>query len=231
VQPEGVTFGSNIADLEKVRRYFKLDSVVLLGHSWGTVLALEYALRYPQRVSHMILMNPAPASTDDYKQLRKEWFEKRTDDMDRRKAISASAAYKEGDPDAVTAYYRIHFKPALARPEDFEKVIARLRSSFTKAGILKAKAIEGRLMNDTWSSPEYDLLPKLKSLRIPTLVIYGDHDFIPAATAEHITQAIPNTRIVTLKDCGHFSYLECPVAVREQIDTFFDGKMKPAPLQ
>jgi hypothetical protein len=33
--------------------------------------------------------------------------------------------------------------------------------------------------------PEYDLLPKLKSLRIPTLVIYRDHEFIPAGTAEH----------------------------------------------
>jgi len=75
VQPEDVTLASDIADLEKVRQYFTLDSVVLLGHSWGTVLALEYALRYPQRVSRMILMNPAPASTDDYKQLRKEWLE------------------------------------------------------------------------------------------------------------------------------------------------------------
>jgi len=150
--------------------------------------------------------------------------------MDRRKAISASAAYKEGDPDAVTAYYRIDFKPALARPEDFEKVIARLRSSFTKEGIPKARAIESRLMNETWSSPEYDLLPKLKSLRLPTLVIYGDHDFIPAATAEHITEAILNARMVTLKDCGHFSFLECPVAVRERIDAFF-GTMRPAGLQ
>jgi proline iminopeptidase len=228
VQPEDVTLASDIADVEKVRQYFKLDSVVLLGHSWGTVLALEYALRYPDRVSRMILMNPAPASTEDYKQLRKEWLEKRADDMERRKAISASAAYKEGDPEAVTAYYRIHFKPALARPEDFEKVIARLRSSFTKEGILKARAIESRLMNETWSSPGYDLLPKLKSLRIPTLVIYGDHDFIPAATAAHITQAIPNARLVTLKDCGHFSYLECPAAVREHIDAFFRGTMRPA---
>lgn len=230
VQPEDVTLASDVADLEKVRQYFHLDSVVLLGHSWGNVLALEYALRYPERVSHMILMNPGPASTDDYNQLRKEWLEKRPDDMDRRKAIAASTAYKEGDPDAVTAYYRIHFKPALARPEDYEKVIARLRASFTKEGILKARAIEARLMNDTWSSPDYDLLPKLKSLRIPTLVISGDHEFIPAATAEHITQAIPNARLVMLKDCGHFSYLESPVAVREQIDAFFRGKMKPARL-
>jgi proline iminopeptidase len=164
VQPEDVTLTSDIVDLEKVRQSFHLDSMVLLGHSWGTVLALEYALRYPERVSRLILMNPAPASTDDYKQLRKEWLEKRPDDMDRRKAITASAAYKEGDPDAVTAYYRIHFKPALARPEDYEKIIARLRSSFTKEGVLKARAIEARLMNETWSSPETTCFPSSRAL-------------------------------------------------------------------
>ena len=224
VQPDDVTLASDIADLEKVRQYFHLDSVVLLGHSWGTVLALEYALRYPERVSRLILLNPAPASTDDYKQLRKEWLEKRPDDMDRRKAVADSTAYKEGDPDAVTAYYRIHFKPALVRPEDYEKLIERLRASFTREGILKARAIESRLMNETWSLPAYNLLPRLKSLNIPTLVISGDHEFIPAGTAEHITQAIPNARLITLKDCGHFSYLECPLAMRQQIDAFFRSK-------
>ena len=231
VQPDDVTLASDIADMEKVRQHFRLDSVVLLGHSWGTVLALEYAVRHPQRVSRMILMNPAPASADDSKQLRKEWLEKRPDDMERRKAISASAAYKEGDPDAVTAYYRIHFKPALARSQDFDKLIARMRSSFTKEGVLKARAVEARLMNETWSSPDYNLLPKLKSLKIPTLVIYGDHDFIPAATAEHIAEAIPTAHMVTLKKCGHFSYMECPIAVREQIDSFFHSDIKSARRQ
>src|SRR5262249_28515490 len=104
VNPEDVTLASDIADMEKVREHFKLDSVVLLGHSWGTVLALEYALRYPQRVSRMILMNPAPPSTDDYHQLRKEWLQKWPDDMERRRVISASAAYKEGDPDALLSF-------------------------------------------------------------------------------------------------------------------------------
>jgi proline iminopeptidase len=224
VKPEDVTLASDIADMEKVRQYFKLDSVVLLGHSWGTVLALEYAVRYPQRVSRMILMNPAPASADDYKQLRKEWLETRPDDTVRRKAIAASAAYQEGDPEAVTAYYRIHFKPAFARTEDYEKFMPRLRASFTKEGILKARAVEDRLMKDTWSKSEYNLLPELKRLKIPTLVIYSDHDFIPTGTAEHITQAIPNARMVTLKNCGHFPYLECPDALREQIDAFFRSK-------
>jgi proline iminopeptidase len=231
VQPDDVTLASDIADIEKVRQYYHLDSVVLLGHSWGTVLALEYALRYPGRVSHMILMNPAPASEADYRQLRNDWLEKRAADMERRKAIADTAAYKEADPEAVTAYYRIHFKPALARSEDYEKLITRIHASFVqqgKAGIIKARAVESRLMTETWALSGYNLLPKLKTVSIPTLVIYGDHEFIPAATAEHITQAIPNARLVTLKGCGHFTYLECPVAVREQIDAFFGAKGKPA---
>jgi proline iminopeptidase len=229
VKPEDVTLASDIAEIEKIRQYYHLDSVVLLGHSWGTVLALEYALRYPGRVSHLILMNPAPASTDDYKQLRNDWLQKRAADMERRKAVADTDAYKEADPDAVIAYYRIHFKPALARQEDYEKLISRMQAAFIQqgnAGILKARAVESRLMSETWAAPEYDLLPKIKTVHIPTLVISGDHEFIPSSTTEHISRAIPNSRLVTLKDCGHFTYLECPVAVREQIDLFFAGKKK-----
>jgi pimeloyl-ACP methyl ester carboxylesterase len=136
VRPEDVTLASDIADLEKVRQSFHLESATLLGHSWGTVIALEYALKYPERVSHLILMNPGPASREDYVQLRKDWLEKRPDAMAQRKAIAETAAYKEGDPEAVTAYYRIHFKPALTRPEDYEKLIARMRVSFNKEGVL-----------------------------------------------------------------------------------------------
>lgn len=224
VKPEDVTLASDIADLDKVRQHLKLSSVVLIGHSWGTVLALEYAVRNPERVSRLILLNPAPASTEDYKDLRKEWLETRPDDTERRKAIATSSAYKEGDPEAVTAYYRIHFKPAFARPEEYERFMTRLSAGFTKEGVLKARAVEARLMNDSWALPGYDLLPKLKSLKIPTLVISGDHEFIPAATAEHITEALPGARLITLKDCGHFTYMECPVAVHEQIDLFFRGR-------
>jgi len=228
VRPEDVTLASDIADLEKVRQSFHLESATLLGHSWGTVIALEYALKYPERVSHLILMNPGPASREDYVQLRKDWLEKRPDAMAQRKAIAETAAYKEGDPEAVTAYYRLHFKPALTRPEDYEKLIARMRASFTKEGVLKARAVEDRLMQDTWASQDFDLIPKIKILKIPTLVLTGDHEFIPAATAEHIAQAIPDARLVTLKGCGHFTFMECPAETQGQLDTFLAGTTKSA---
>jgi len=227
VKPDDVTLESEMDDLDKVREHFHLDKVDLLGHSWGTVLALEYALRHPERISRLVLMDPAPASAADINRFRKERVEKWPVLMELRKAIADTAAYREADPDAVVAYYRVHFKPALARSEDYEKLILRMQARFIeqgKEGILKSRAVEDRLVNETWASPNgYDLHPKLKGLNILTLVITGDHDFFPFA-AEHIAQAIPRARLVTLKDCGHFPYLECPVPLREQIDAFFRPK-------
>jgi pimeloyl-ACP methyl ester carboxylesterase len=58
---------------------------------------------------------------------------------------------------------------------------------------------------------------------MPTLVIWGDDDFIPAEIATHIARAIPRARLVTVKDCGHFAYLECPADVRAAFNDFFSG--------
>ena len=223
VRPHDVTLTSDVDDLDKVREHFLLDAPALLGHSWGAVLALEYAIRYPTRVSHLILMNPAPASVSDLAVFRKAYLEKLGADMDRQRDIVASAAYQAGDPQAVAARYRIHFKPALKRPEDYEKLMATMKAGFIsqgKEGIVKARAIEDQLMRDTWQAASYDLIPTLRNLRIPALVIAGDHDFIPLQIAEHIAQALPHAKLVAIKDCGHFAFLECPGEVRKALTSF-----------
>jgi proline iminopeptidase len=227
VQPDDVTLQSDVDDLEAVRRHFQLDAPALLGHSWGAVLALEYARRYPARVSRLVLMNPAPASANDTAILRKSSVQKLATDMDRQRQIVASPAYQEGDPEAVTARYRIHFKPALKRQSDYERLMTNMHAAFIsqgKDGIVKARAVEDRLMRDTWDVPDYDLFPRLRELNIPTLVIWGDADFIPVEIATHIAQALPNARLESLKDCGHFAYMECPDAVRAALERFFEPR-------
>jgi proline iminopeptidase len=224
VRPEDVTLASDLEDLDKVRRYFRLDAPVLLGHSWGTVLALEFALRNPTLVSHLVLMNPAPVSQAQVATLRQSYVAQLGSDMDRQRGIQAGEAYKEGNPDAVAARYRIHFKHALQRPADYEKLMARMSAGFRsqgKDGILKAWAVEDRLYRDTWSLPGYDLLPKLRSLRIPTLVIVGEQDFIPPAIASEIAQSLPEATLVRIPTCGHFAYLECGSAVRSAMHNLF----------
>ena len=228
VEPQDVSLASEVEDLELVRRHFQADPVVVLGHSWGAVLALEYALRNPHQIAGLILMNPAPVSASDVTVLREAQRRALGADMDRQREIIAGAPYQQGDPEAVTARYRIHFERALVRREDLEKLMARMKAGFIsqgKAGIVKARAVEDRLMADTWAMNGYDLLPRLRALNIPTLVIYGDHDFIPVTIAQHIADAIPRAHLVTLKDCGHFAYLECGDAARQAIDRFFQTSM------
>jgi len=224
VGPDDVSLASDIDDLDKLRQHFKLESMTLLGHSWGAVLALEYALRHPGAVSRLILLNPAPASASDVALFRKTYLEKLGDAaMARQKEIIASRAYQEGEPEAVIARYRIHFRPALARSADYERLMKAMNAAFVsqgKQGILEARAAENSLMRDTWQGPGYDLLPRLASLKMPALVIAGDHDFIPIETVAHIAQALPGATFVTLKNCGHFSYMECSVDVRKALDDF-----------
>jgi len=208
--------------------YFRLESAAVLGHSFGGLLAMEYETRHQDRVSHLILMNTAPASRDDYALFRQSRGEQAAADVEELKVLSSSPGYEEGDPDAVADYYRVHFRATLRQPEYLERVIRSLRSSFTKEGILKARDVEDRLMDETWLSSEYDLLPKLERLGIPTLVMHGDYDFIPVECAGHIARAIPEARLVLLKECGHFSYLECPDEVREEVGDFFRARASRA---
>ena len=223
VDPRDVTLASELDDLDTIRRHFRLDAPIVLGHSWGAILAMEYALRHPSGVSRLVLMNPAPASAADVAAFRKYYARKLGPDLDRQLAIASSAAYKAGDPAAVTARYRLHFKPSVTRAVDYERLMTTMSAGFRRQGsngILKARAVEDRLMRDTWEIDGYDLLPRLRALKTPALVISGDGDFIPPEIAEHIAQAIPQGRLVALRQCGHFSYLECPANVRTALVNF-----------
>jgi pimeloyl-ACP methyl ester carboxylesterase len=109
----------------------------------------------------------------------------------------------------------------------YESLMATMHAGFAKQGsegILRARAIEDRLMAQTWELAGYDLLARLGAVNIPTLLVNGDHDFIPAEISMHIAAAMPNAELVTLRDCGHFAFLERGAELREVIDDFFSAK-------
>jgi proline iminopeptidase len=224
VRPGEVSIASEVEDLDDVRRHFGFDSVAVLGHSWGGVLAMEYATRHPDRVSHLILVNTAPASAEDALVLREHLLNTRpAGDVERMRALASSPRYQAGNLEAEAEYYRIHFSVALRRPERLEQVIGRLRAHFDEASVLTARAIEQRLYDETWRSDGYDLIPRLQALDIPTVVVHGENDIVPVALAAHVAQAMPRARLAVLDECGHFAYLELPDAFYEQVASLFDG--------
>ena len=221
VRPEDVTLRSELDDLDRVRSHFGLESAAVLGHSWGGVLAMEYAVRYPEQVSQLILMDTGPASADDWQRFREELAGRRPADRDAMQAIASTDAYARGDLEAEAAYYRIHFRITVQRPEHLEALVARLRSNFTEDGVVLARTIEHRLYDETSLCADWDLFPALRALGVPTLVLHGERDFVPVEYAARIAEAVPGARLSVLPGCGHFAYLEAPDLVYAEIASFF----------
>lgn len=222
VQPEDVSLESEMADLESLRVHFNLQTFGVLGHSWGGVLAMEYSIRHPESVSHLILLDSGPASHDDYMFFQEENRRRTEGDLERLNSLLSSPKYQAGDPDTDAEYYRIYYKTTLRQPEHLDRVIKNLRLSFTSEGIRKARKIGKRLVSATWLLNEYDLLSKLKQLHIPTLVIHGDNDSVPVVCATNIAQAIPSAHIIVLKETGHFSFVERPEEICNAISEFIN---------
>ena len=220
VAPEDVTIESEVEDLDRIRGHFGLDQLSLLGHSWGCILALEYAARHPERTRDVVLMNPAPASHRDHRLFREQREAAEADTLARMRAIARTQAYREGDIPTEAEYYRAHYQRAVWRQEHIEQIVPRLRAHFAPEDILKARAIEERLYEQTWRRPEYDLTDRLTHFTGPILVLHGKQDFMPLACATNISAASPTARLVVIEECGHFAYLERPEAVREAVASF-----------
>jgi proline iminopeptidase len=219
-EPGEVGIESEIADLDRVRRELRFDTIAVLGHSWGGVLAMEYAVRHPERVSHLILANTAPAAAADVERFREHLARLRSpDDVERMAEIRRSAPYRAGELGAEAEFDRIHFRVAVRDPQLVEGIVPRLLTHVTPERVLAARAIETRLVDDTWGVPGYDLVPKLAELNVPTLVVHGRYDFIPVDLAARIADALPRGRLVVL-DCGHFAYLEEPDAFAHVVVDF-----------
>ena len=225
VQAGDVSLASDVDDIEQLRLRLRLGKPVLLGHSWGAVLALEYALRHPAQVSGLVLLNPAPVAAADLAAARSEYLRRLGDRMQRQRAIAEGEAYRSGDPDAVAARYRIHFRPAVRDDADYERLMATMQAGFERqgsTGILLARAVEERLMAETWDVEGYDLSLRLRALPVPTLAVAGRDDFM-ARAADRIASSIPGARLEVLEACGHFVYLECPDQTRAVVQAFLAG--------
>ena len=220
VAADAVTLESEIDDLDKLRQHFGLDAIALLGHSWGAVLAMEYATRHPSRVSHLILLNTAPASHADRDLMRERREATEPATLAKMRALAGTAEYARGDVEVEGEYYRAHFGRTLRGPDRLDALVRRLRSHFGPEDVVKARAIEDRLYAQTWSLPDYDILARLRTANMPTLVVHGDRDLVPVECANHVAAAIAGSRLLVLADCGHFSFLDRPSEVVAAIAGF-----------
>lgn len=207
--PTDVDLRSELADLDLVRTRVVAEPMVLLGHSWGGLLAMEYAAAHPQHVSHLVLLSPAPVSSAGYEELTREWQARRTAEQARvLAALAQDRDYLAGDLAKDAAAGRAHFAATVADSAQLDELVRRCQANFDPESLVAARAIGAKLTAATWGNREYDLTRRLRDLSVPTLVISADNDFIPLTVMREIVGAIPGARFETIEGAGHFPYLE-----------------------
>ncbi len=217
LDPDQVSVETYVDDLHAVCDYLELDRPNLLGHSWGGLLTMSYAIRHPGRPRRLILMHTAAASKREHDEFSKYQDSLVDTIRDEAEEITSSEEFKAGDPATTERFARMFYGLGFADPEDADQLDVHVPDA---ESVLRSRLISMRF-TETLFSQEYDLIPDLAELDTPTLVIHGDHDWIPLPAVERIATAMPNASLVVLADCGHFAQIEQPEALRETIDSFF----------
>jgi len=192
-----------VAELAEVVAALDLSRFHLLGQSWGTMLAVDYALTRPDGLVSLILASPAlsiPRWVADAKRLIQELPAETQASIERHELAGTTA-----DPEyqaAKDAYYARH--------------VCRLRP--IPAGYAQAIATTGHDVYETMWGPsefcatgtllDYDRTDRLGEIAVPTLFTCGRFDeATPEATAWYAS-LIPGAGVAVFKQSAHMPHLE-----------------------
>jgi len=214
VPPESVSTGNFVEDLDGIRERCGLEKVNLLGHSWGGLLALHYALTYPDRIDKIILVDSAPPNSELDEINFKAREERRSEeDVKKIKEIMASEAFQKMEPQAIKSYFQVSEKVKFFNPD----LISKMRVSLDQEKIAKLMWV-GQLMNPHLA--DYDIVEDLSSITSPVLIIHGEYDTIPVDSARLIHSQVKGSKLVLVKDCGHFPFIEAPEIFAREVKAF-----------
>ena len=206
-----------VDDVDHVRSTMGYEAVTVLGHSWGGLLALAYAMRYPDRTEGLVLMSTAePGLRFAAEAQRNQAGRRSEDDQARIREIMAMDAFTAGESEAVSEVFKIVFRSTLADPAHLERLNLDLtpRTAENRGRV-------GELLQQTMEQPDW--WGDFSSLSVPTLILHGRHDPQPVEMAREMGDSIPGADVVILRNSGHFPFAEEPEAVVDALRSFLGG--------
>ena len=192
--PEKYTLDENVEDMEALRRYLGLGPIVSLGTSYGGMVALAHAARYPDAVSHLILVATV-AHAGYAARARQIAAERGTPEQ---VAMCADVfAGRIDTPDKMRRYFEV-MGPLYARKNDPALMgDGLLRGILTPEPLNRAHGPDGFLRG-------FDLRPELRRITAPTLILAGRHDWICAPEfSEEIHRLIPGSDLRIFEESAH----------------------------
>ena len=204
-----------VEELGQVREALGLEEVHILGHSWGTMLAVEYMLAHPQGVQSLILASPALSVS--------RWSE------DAERLLAAL-------PDSVQAVIREHETAGTLDSPEYQGAVMEYYARYisrsdpwtpdTDSTFAELNAdIYGQMWGPseftaTGSLATFERAEALSGIDVPILFTTGRYDEAVPATVEYYASLAPDARVVILENSAHLTMQDEPDRYVEVVRDF-----------
>lgn len=178
-----------VKDIVTLLDQLGISSAYFCGTSMGGFIVLEAALKYPERVRGIILVDSSPYLPEHTIKISGKWVE---------------TLLNDGPEALVEIQVKDVFHPIFSRRH--QEIVNMYKES------KKNPSSETLgLINKGLQTEPIDYRKKLKGIKAPTLIIHGQDDkIIPVGNAEFIHKQVPNSQLAIFPLCGHALLLERP---------------------
>ena len=191
------------------------DNFCLLGHSWGGILAMEYALKYQQHLKCLVISNMVD-SIPAYNAYAKKVLEPAMDPKLLAEAKQLEASGRTADPRYMQILTPMHYEQHVLRmpeaqwPDPVQRAFAHLNERvYTLMQGPSELGASGRLEH-------WDRSKDLHRIRVPTLVIGAQYDTMDPAYMAAMAKKLPQGRFLLCPKGSH-------MAMYDDQRTYFDG--------
>jgi proline iminopeptidase len=221
-EPSLVDLPRFVDEVEQVRKALGLDrkNFFLLGHSWGGILAAEYALKYPQNLKGVIISNMM-MSIPAYNQYAEKVLMPQMDQkaLAEIKQLEADKKYEEPRyMDLLMPNYYMHHILRMA-PDQWPEPVIRSMVKHMNPKIYIPMQGPSELGAHNAKLEHWDRVADLPKITVPTLVIGARYDTMDPAHMKMVSEKV-----------GHGRYLYCPngshMAMYDDQKVYFDGLVR-----
>jgi proline iminopeptidase len=188
-------------EVEQVRAALGIDKMILIGHSWGSILGIEYALRHPHRLERLVLSNMS-ASFADYGAYVNHLRQTLPADVRQQMATLEAAHAQGGDAYA-----------ALMQKELYNRYICRL-DPWPEPVLRSLQAMNPSIYNQMQGPDEFTLTGNLKNwdrwadlkrISTPTLVMGARYDEMDPESIRREARLIPGAELFISETGSHMA--------------------------
>ncbi len=198
-------------DIEYLRKHLKIKKWVILGHSFGGMLASYYATIYPNSITKLILSSSGGV---DLSLLNSSnLIESGLSKIERDSLQYWNDKIEKGDTSHPTRLGRGRaMAPAYVYNRKFIPIIAERLTQGNST-------INGLLWSDM-QNIKFDCKNKLKSFQKPVLIIQGKEDIISKEIGEIALKTFPNSKMILLENSKHYGWLDAEEKYFGTIEAF-----------